>query len=154
MAFSRKRGSNLLKRVGISSIWRFQKVLSGSSPTSRVSPTFLCKSRLLWAGRRIFLDAELPDGTTRKNERVGGGKKKTGPTHPGRSFTSCVRARARATATPSFIENRTTQNVVGEPLPPTSWPHITAPQDGSDGCGKVCLSATATMTVSSVYFLV
>lgn len=61
---------------------------------------------------------------------------------------------ARATATPSFIENRTTQNVVGEPLPPTSWPHITAPQDWSDGCRKVCLSATATMTVSSVYFLV
>lgn len=66
-------------------------MLSGSSPTSRVSPTFLCKSRLLWAGRHIFLDAELPDGTTRKNERVGGGG--TGPTHPGRSFTSCVRAR-------------------------------------------------------------
>lgn len=122
MAFSWKRGSNILKKVGISSIWSFQKVLSGSSPTSRVCPTFLCKSRVSSEQEDTFTSTRnFPTETTRKNERVG----KTGP-DSSRAFVHFLCA--RATATPSFIENRTTQNVVGEPLPPTSCPHITAPR--------------------------
>lgn len=108
-------------------MWWFSR----SSSTGRVCPTFFHKLRLLRTLPKTHfpLTRNLPTKTTGKDESVG----KTGrlrPTSPGRSVHVLCARDGNA-----FIET------------PTSWPHITAPQDGSDGYRKVCLGSTATMTV-------
>lgn len=127
MAFSRKHGSNLLKEV-----WNTfnMEVSKGAFRKFAHKPSMANLSPQV--ASPLNTKTHFPRrGTSRRNNQeertCWGGGGETGLTHPGRSFTSFVRAR-RQHLHSLKIERR--NNVVGEPLPST---HLLAPYNRASG---------------------